>query len=664
MVNLGRQEFARDLVNILEKQAKQDAPANQPGIAWWTGGGHTWLQDPNETTAMSLLALAGAKPDSPLAAQAANMLLRNKGCFRYSSPKAIGPAVAALAAYYRGAVHEKADFEVTVLVNNVAVGTFKSADIGRRKSIEVPANLIVKGANSVRFEKKGPGAYHYAATLTAFSPDLKNPNSWGNSLRFAGSGFYHANLSYRGIALKSTSTSPVTQVELGERIRVSSKVENYSSRGNSDFRIREEFLPAGMLLVEGSLTGEFQHYEVGDGVVTIFYSPGKYVRNISYELVAYAPGTYRVLPGVIRDYYNRHRMTLGVEREITVLPPGKRSKDPYKMNRHEKFELATLNFNDGNFENALSYLLDLFETQRKHYERDLARMLLWIYTMDDYFDQKRVVEMFEILRERHPDLTIPFDKILVVGKAYRVLGEHERAWLVFRATIDSSFINDASISATLEDQGQFLGSLDYQERIWREYPDTAPVVGSFFAISQQLYQKAPKAAEIAKEELRRRRARGEKAEKEDGPDRIDFLKRSVHYLNDFLTQYPDDPLADDAAFSMANAFFALKDYETVVKIAESFQKRFPKSTFVSSFQYMAALGHFWQLHYEKALAAAALVTDGDSNDRDYARYITAQIHHAQGDPGKAITWYEKVKKLHSHPIGSVGASGSPDFALI
>lgn len=645
MVNLGRTEFARDFVALLEKKAKQEAPANQPKIAWWVGEGHTWLQDTNETTAMTLLALAGTNPDSPLAEQAANMLLRNKGCFRYSSPKAIGPAVAALAAYYEKAKHEKSDFEVTVLVNNEAVGTFKSSEIGRSKSIEVPAKLIAEGANTVRFEKKGPGAYHYAATLTAFSPDLKNPNSWGDRLHFTGGGFYHANLSYRGVTLKNTSTSPVTQVEVGQRIRVTSNTQNYSSSRN-EFRIRIEHLPAGMLLVDGSLKGDFQHHEVGDGKITLFYSPGKYVGSISYELVAYAPGTFRVLPSVIRDYYNRHRMTLGVAREITVLEPGKKSEDPYKMNRHERFELATLNFNDGNYEQALAFLLDLFENQRKYYERDLARMLLWIYTMDDYLDEKRVVEMFEILRERHPDLTIPFDKILVVGKAYRLIGEHERAWLVFRATIDSSFINDASISATLEDQGQFLGSLEYQEKIWRDYPDSAPVVGSFFAISQQLYQKAPKAAEIAKEELRRKRARGEKVAEGDALTRFDLLKRSVRYLNEFLTLYPDDPLADDAAFSMANAFFALKDYKTVVQSAEGFQQRYPKSEFVSSFRYMAALGHFWQLHYEKALAAAGPVTEGESKDRDYARYITAQIHHAQGTPGEAIAWYEKVKNLY------------------
>lgn len=179
-------------------------------------------------------------------------------------------------------------------------------------------------------------------------------------------------------------------------------------------------------------------------------------------------------------------------------------------------------------------------------------------------------------------------------------------------------------------------------------------MAAYFAISQQLYEKAPNAHELKAEEERRRRLRGAKAAEAKDFDRIGLLKRSLEYLNGFLTLYPDDPLADDAAFSMANAFFVLKDYATVVTVAEGFQKRYPKSEFVSSFQYMAALGHFWQLHYDEALASAAPVTDGDSKDRDYARYITAQIHHAQGAPGEAIEWYHKVEELYPDAREAIG----------
>lgn len=653
MINLDRDDFAKGLVELLEKKVKLEAPEGRPKIAWWEGHGYTVLRDRNETTAMVLLAIAGVKPDSPLAEQAANLLLQNYGCLAYRSPQAMGSAVAALAEFYGNAQDEKSDFEIKVIVNNKQVAKIKSGDIGRRATIPVNPNWIKEGDNMIRFEKAGPGKYSYSVLLTGFSSEIKNHNDWGNRLRFSDDHYYHGNLTYRGVPLKSASTSAVSKIEVGQRIRVVSHVYDSYTEAQREYRVRKQFLPAGMLLVDGSVKGNFQHYEAGDGVITAYYSPGRGMDSISYELVGYAPGAYRVLPGTVRDFYNRERVVVGKAHTITVLAPGENSDDAYKMNRSERFELATLNFNDGNYDVALEHLLHLFKTNRSNYEKDLARMLLWIYTMDEYFDAERVVEMFEILRERHPRLTIPFDKILIVGKAYRLIGEHERAWLVFRATIDSSFINDASLSATLEDQGQFLGSIEYMDRIWLEYPDTPAVVSTHFALSQQLFEKAPKAHELKAEEERRRRARGAKGAERADYDRIGLLKSSLGYLHRFLTHHPTDPLADDAAFSMANAYFALEDYETVVNAAEGFRKVYPKSGFVTSFQYMAALGHFWQYHYDKALAAAAPVTESNSKDRDYARYITAQIHHALGAPGEAIDWYEKVKGLYPDAVDAI-----------
>ncbi len=40
------------------------------------------------------------------------------------------------------------------------------------------------------------------------------------------------------------------------------------------------------------------------------------------------------------------------------------------------------------------------------------------------------------------------------------------------------------------------------------------------------------------------------------------------------------------------------------------------------------------------------MANGESKDRDYARYITAQIYHATGKPADAMTWYEKVRELY------------------
>ena len=185
----------------------------------------------------------------------------------------------------------------------------------------------------------------------------------------------------------------------------------------------------------------------------------------------------------------------------------------------------------------------------------------------------------------------------------------------------------------LEDEGKFLGSIDFQERICREYPDTAEVVSSYFALSQLLYQKAPKANDLPKE---------------DGvqPERIAMLKRTADMLFEFLALYPRDPLADDAGFSLANCVLTLKDYPLVVSLGNEFAKRYSDSTLAPGFQYMTALGLFWQNKYADALSAAKIVADGDSKDRDFARYILGQIYHAESKPKEAIEWYDKVKQLY------------------
>jgi hypothetical protein len=133
-----------------------------------------------------------------------------------------------------------------------------------------------------------------------------------------------------------------------------------------------------------------------------------------------------------------------------------------------------------------------------------------------------------------------------------------------------------------------------------------------------------------------------------------MLRQTIGMLRSFLTLYPDSPLADDAAFSMANALLELKSHTSVVLLSQVAQERYTGSEFHSSFQYMAALGHFWLRDYAKALAAARVVADGDSKDRDFARYILAQIYHAQGRPADAIQWYRTVETVYPDAKEAVG----------
>jgi len=650
-VHMGRDGFARDLLGLLAGRAKEiDAGGNLQ--KYWAGGSaNALVRDRAETTAMALWCYARLDRGSGVAASAADFLVTEAA--RLRSTRSLGTVIAALAEYFQAGERNADDLEVALIVNGKKLRTTKSGEMRGTERYTLMPGRPNAGANRVRIEVKGRGRIRYAVTLSGFSPDMKDPKSMDTPY-FMERHYYHDRLSYRDVPLDTRSTSPVTKLELGQRFRAFVKIMN--KRHIPDYLVWEETLPAGALLVEGTLEGNFTRHERRGQKMIFYFKPGV-IGNLDYELVAHAPGKFRILPNVLHDAVDRSRMRLGKAAELEFLAPGKQSPDPYQMNGAERYALATNLFGDGKLDEArkhLDVLYDVAPKDRKN-EKELARMLLWIHTSGQKLDAERLVEVFEVLRERHPQLVIPFDKILVVGRAYRQIGEFERAWLVFRAAIHSSFLNDSRISAVLEDQGQYLGSVRYQEDLWFEYPDSAEVTSSLFALSQSLFQKAPEARAIAARERRIREHRDAAAadaaahvppaEREE-PEKIAMLKDSARLLRRFLTLYPTDPLADDAAFSEVNVFFGLKDYEQVVARAALGAVRHPKSNFRSSFEYMAALGHFWQRHYDEALNSAVAVADGESKDRDYARYITAQIYHATGRPGEAMNWYEKVKALY------------------
>lgn len=126
----------------------------------------------------------------------------------------------------------------------------------------------------------------------------------------------------------------------------------------------DEYFPAGATLVEGSVEDGSHHYEyeVGDGVIRFYYPPGKYLHDYRYQLVSYAPGNYRVAPTVIRDPMYPGDMRIGNRASLTVLAPGEKSTDLYKMNDGERYALGKAYFDDGRYSDALSLLEEFTRT--------------------------------------------------------------------------------------------------------------------------------------------------------------------------------------------------------------------------------------------------------------------------------------------------------------
>ena len=377
--------------------------------------------------------------------------------------------------------------------------------------IDVPIAHIIDGQNSVEMRIDGRGTYTYLVTLNGFSPLI--PSWVGSELETAENWkktqitrrYHHAPLEYGGRPIEAQSTTQITHLEAGMRTDVAVNISSgrdgilFHRQDRDQYLIVDEYFPAGTTVVDGSVKGDFHHYELGDGAIHFYYTARGHVRHYMYQLISYAPGEYRVLPTVIRDVQHPGDMRLGMVASLTVLGPGEKSPDQYHLNNNEAYTLGKAYFDDGRYSDALPLLERLNADSSFYNKKETMQMLLWMYTTKAHYNARKVVETFELSRERYPELYIPFDKIRAVGAAYRDIGEFERATFVHRSTIESSFVNDANVSATLQDDGKFLRSLGFMEALWREYPDTAATIPAYFALSQALYARKDQKTEENRE---------------------------------------------------------------------------------------------------------------------------------------------------------------------
>ena len=71
-------------------------------------------------------------------------------------------------------------------------------------------------------------------------------------------------------------------------------------------------------------------------------------------------------------------------------------------------------------------------------------------------DHAEIVQFFEVIKEKCPDVEVSFENILKVAQAYVELGEYERGYLVYRATAEGNFMRESRIAGFLDERGEFL----------------------------------------------------------------------------------------------------------------------------------------------------------------------------------------------------------------
>lgn len=646
--------MAAELATLLEARAKTTptAPGAEARCHWPVSGNSGWYRSPIEQLALSTLALKQALPHSQLLARSAAELWASAPWY---STRARGLALAASAEVRTAPARNTRRITLRVGSGQVRSISLKPGD---------PAfvlRLPMQGAgDEVRVELTPQGGtVPYQILLTGFSTQLEKKANRRHGL-FADDTYLDAAAPrYDGRAI-----APGWSVLSGWRNPWRNSVEQLTFGGTTEVRFRftswtetghpphgeplmlEIPIPAGTRVLAGSFGGSLGHYEELPGRLLVPVNSNTTSANIHFTLLGVVPGTYSLPSAVVRSLVNPMRMAVGKPSQLRVLAPGETSKDSYRPTPDERFKLGMAQFEADDKQAAWDNLSVLYDTWaddlRDNPLKEAARALLGLAL--ERQDSRRVVEMFELLKERDETWFVPFDEVLKVGAAYRSLGEFERALLIFRATIEETFGADLKVTGTLAELGEIADSLTVLQDLWRTFPDTPQVIDAYLALSDKLLAAAPNARKNA-------------SLKAAGWSRKDLVQAALTHQRRFLAFYPRDPRAPDAGLALVSAILELEDFERTAVLAGEFASVFEEPHYADGFAYTQAVAQWYLGEEDKALAQLARIAAVEyadeggarspSENRDLALYILGQIHHARRDTDKAESYYEQVEEVFS-----------------
>lgn len=613
-----------------------------------------------EATALATTALLRSAPTDPQARQAIEWLSARRVGSGWATPSATAAALEALVAAGGEDVARGSAAEIEILVNDRQLATVPSTWKAASAHFDVPADWLRERDNNVVLRLQGRGVAHYAVVLTGFAKDIEEGDARNRLVHQLQRTYHPALLRHAGKALSpgfgvvqgryKSFNNEMTKVEAGQsgRVVVRFSLREAVNKTMSPLVV-EEPIPAGCSVPRASISGSYDHLEVEPDRLTFYYREGRTADTVSYELQARFPGRYRALPtrayGALRPDLLAH----GTVTTLTVLPRGSTEKDVYRMTPDEAYQLGKALFEDGRLEQAGEHLDALLREWHRedHYLRDdvfkdVARMMLFVSVARN--DGKATVRFFEDLKDRSPELVIPFDKILAVGKAYLDLGEFERGLMVFRGTADASFLKEAAVATTLEQMGEIKASIAFLRRLLLAYPDLNTIRISLYSIGQKLAALAEQIADGAPVD--------DKVGKRD-----ELRQLAVSVFRQFLLLYPDDPLAEEVSFAWATTHIEGGDLQAALAVAQAALARYPNSSFEDELLYTSGYVSFALGKPQEAFALLERVATGTfarpdgsrgpSENRDHAVYLQGQVHHSLGEPAAALADYDKVKARFS-----------------
>lgn len=637
----------------------------------------TFRQHPVVTIALAAQALLAADRRDPLGTAALAYLQEVRIGAGWDTPEATAAALqVAVLATRTGAGAPQAT-KVDVRCNGTALALASPAgDLPLR--FAVPATAVQARGNRVEIAVEGGGEAFYRGNLVGFGRGFLPADRRDERVRIDRAYLAAARrhdgrevpAGFSVVAGKGFERfeNRVTTLRAGESCIVRTRLDvptADAARAIAPFVV-EEPIPAGCSVVRESISGSFDHVDVQPDRLVFYFREGVASTTVRYELQARFAGDFRALPTFVQSALRPEVFAYGEPGRLRVQPRGEGEPDPYRLTPDEHFHLGSAWFGKAEglvgeprkaaLETAHGHLRQLLDGwhRQEHMLRDetfreVCRMMLFVSI--ERSDARSVVRFFEELKDRYPDLVIPFDKIVAVGCSYLDLGEFEAALLVFRATAEASFLKDAAVATTLEKHGEVRAAAEFLDSLLRVHPDLGTMRTSRYSIGQRL---AAVAAGLAKDQPIDPRVGTA------GQLRL----RALQVLREFLVLYPDDFLAEEVSFAWATTHVENQDLPAALAVSQAALQRYPGSTFTDEFLYTQGYAQFVTGQHDPAFASLRRVAEeqfplpnggtGPSESQWHAVYLQGQIHHARGEPALALQAYEKVADRFADAADAAG----------
>ena len=644
LAHVDRKALAGDALDLLAQRDWEDPAGPGP-----SSGNHSRA----EVRALYALAIQAVTPQAPEAKEQVDWLLAHRMGNRWAPDKATGPAAMALAQWFAQSRFEGERYRLAVFVNDVRVRDLEIDASWPTQRIDVPRLALREGKQRVTFQITGRGRYTYQCLLGGFVPAERlqsTTDAWDVRRTYQPAPLeVDGREIARGFGVvrgpHSRFENPLTELPVGRRalvdLSVRRRVAADTPEGRLSYLAMTEPIPSGATVIESSVRGAFERFEVGPGAIIFHVGNRRSVGTIHYELYGYLPGKYRAGPTVIADVYRPEQIAVASPKPLAVLPRGATGGDAYRLSPDELYALGKHHFDRGDHQAAAEHLTRLFDDWSLAPEayKNTVRMLLDVHI--ELGPPGQVVRFFEIVMERWPDEQIPFDQCLKIAAAYHEMGEYERSYLAYRATVETGFTRESALAGFLDARSEFLRSVEVMDRLLREYPPEPYAAAAAYGLAQRVYAKAPEAAGDAR--LREARL-----------NRVDLIRRASAMFDHFLTAYPEDPAADQAAFARANTLLDLEMYDQAAAACNRYAERYPNSSLLDTYWYIIGYCRFATGQHEAALEMCRKVAEAkrvdpatgreeDSPNKWRAVYILGQIHHSLGRAAEAIAEYRRVE---------------------